>query len=172
MWELLSKAVLLAFLKAHNFLQNYTVPWQQHDRLQVNMLFRRSAATTRAHQEEAIRRRKSGRNSLRADRHRRRTGQAGREDFAKFCLSGCSAQECRERSSLRRSRTAVLPSGCDALRHILLGIIWRIAGGRFAASLHRVAPTPRTAFSAWPQKGEMVSETYPTQWPRWKARHL
>ena len=60
------------------------------------MLFRRSAATTRAHQEEAIRRRKSGRNSLRADRHRRRTGQAGREDFAKFCLSGCSAQECRE----------------------------------------------------------------------------
>ena len=27
-------------------------------------------------------------------------------------------------------------------------IIWRIAGGRFAASLHRVAPTPRTAFSA------------------------
>ena len=45
------------------------------------MLFRRSAATTRAHQEEAIRRRKSGRNSLRADRHRRRTGQAGRENF-------------------------------------------------------------------------------------------
>ena len=105
------------------------------------MFFRRSAATTRAHQEEAIRRRESGRNSLRADRHRRRTGQAGREDFAKFCLSGCSAQECREHSSLRRSRTAVLPSGCDALRHILLGIIWRIAGGRFAASLHRVVPT-------------------------------
>ena len=47
-----------------------------------------------------------------------------------------------ETSSLRRSRTAVLPSGCDALRHILLGIIWRIAGGRFAASLHRVAPIP------------------------------
>ena len=47
-----------------------------------------------------------------------------------------------ETSSLRRSRTAVLPSGCDALRHILLGIIWRIAGGRFAASLHRVAPVP------------------------------
>ena len=45
------------------------------------MLFRRSAATTRAHQEEAVRRRKSGRNRLRADRHRRRTGQAGREDF-------------------------------------------------------------------------------------------
>ena len=58
------------------------------------------------------------------------------------------AQECRECSSLRRSRTAVLPSGCDALRHILLGIIWRIAGGRFAAPLHRVAPTPRTALSA------------------------
>ena len=35
-----------------------------------------------------------------------------------------------------------MPSGCDALRHILLGIIWRIAGGRFAASLHRVAPIP------------------------------
>ena len=34
------------------------------------MLFRRSAATTRAHQEEAIRRRRSGRNSLQADRHR------------------------------------------------------------------------------------------------------
>ena len=32
-----------------------------------------------------------------------------------------------------------MPSGCDALRHILLGIIWRIAGGRFAAPLHRVA---------------------------------
>ena len=47
----------------------------------------------------------------------------------------------------RQARTA-LPSGCDAVRHILLGIIWRIAGGRFAASLHRVAPTPRTAFSA------------------------
>ena len=31
-----------------------------------------------------------------------------------------------------------MPSGCDALRHILLGIIWRTAGGRFAASLHRV----------------------------------
>ena len=60
------------------------------------MLFRGSAATTRTHQEEAICWRKSGRNSLRADRHRRRTGQAGREDFAKFCLSGCSAQECRE----------------------------------------------------------------------------
>ena len=43
-----------------------------------------------------IRRRRSGRNSLRADRHRRKTGQAGREDFAKSCLSGCSAQECRE----------------------------------------------------------------------------
>ena len=70
------------------------------------MLLRRSAATTRAHQEEAIRRRRSGRNSLQADRHRRRTGQAGREDFAKFCLSGCSAQECRERSSLRGSRGA------------------------------------------------------------------
>ena len=26
-------------------------------------------------------------------------------------------------------------------------IIWRIAGGRFAAPLHRVAPTPRTALS-------------------------
>ena len=47
-----------------------------------------------------------------------------------------------ETSSLRGSRAAVLPSGCDALRHILLGIIWRIAGGRFAASLHRVAPIP------------------------------
>ena len=47
-----------------------------------------------------------------------------------------------ETSSLRRSRTAVLPSGCDALRHILLGIIWRIAGGRFAAPLHRF-PCPR-----------------------------
>ena len=79
---------------------------------------------------------------MQADRHRRRTGQAGREDFAKSCLSGCSAQECRERSSLRGSRAAALPSGCDALRHILLGIIWRIAGGRFAASLHRVAPIP------------------------------
>ena len=44
-----------------------------------------------------------------------------------------------ETSSLRRSRAAALPSGCDALRHILLGIIWRIAGGRFAAPLHRVA---------------------------------
>ena len=136
------------------------------------MFFQRSAATTPAHQEEAIRRRKSGRNGLQADRHRRKTGQAGREDFAKFCLLGCSAQECRERSSLRRSRTAVLPSGCDALRHILLGIIWRAAGGRFAASLHRVAPIPRTASSAYPQKGEMVAETDPTQWPRRKARHL
>ena len=47
-----------------------------------------------------------------------------------------------ETGSLRRSRAAALPSGCDALRHILLGIIWRIAGGRFAASLHRVAPIP------------------------------
>lgn len=45
------------------------------------MLFRGSAATTRAHQEKAIRRRKSGRNRLQADRHRGRTGQAGREDF-------------------------------------------------------------------------------------------
>ena len=90
----------------------------------------------------------------------------------KSCLSGCSAQECRERSSLRGSRAAALPSGCDALRHILLGIIWRIAGGRFAAPLHRVAPTPRTASSAYPQKGEMVAETDPTQWPRRKARHL
>ena len=57
----------------------------------------------------------------------------------KSCLSGCSAQECRDRRSLRGSRAAALPSGCDALRHILLGIIWRIAGGRFAAPLHRVA---------------------------------
>ena len=136
------------------------------------MLFRRSAAMTRAHQEETIRRRRSGRNNLKADRHRRRTGQAGREDFAKSCLSGCSAQECRERSSLRRSRTAALPNGCDALRHILLGIIWRTVGGRFAASLHRVAPIPRTASSAYHQKGEMVAETDPTQWPSRKARHL
>ena len=136
------------------------------------MLFRRSAAMTRAHQEETIRRRRSGRNSLQADRYRRRTGQAGREGFAKSCLSGCSAQECRERSSLRGSRAAALPSGCDALRHILLGIIWRTAGGRFAASLHRVAPTPRTAFSVCSQKGEMVAETDPTQWPSRKARHL
>ena len=135
------------------------------------MLFRRSAATTRAHQEKAIRRRKSGRNRLQADRHRGRTGQAGREDFTSLVCQVVrrkSAERCGspaatskghwpfeapteptgETSSLRRSRTAVLPSGCDALRHILLGIIWRIAGGRFAASLHRVAPTPRTALSA------------------------
>ena len=90
----------------------------------------------------------------------------------KSCLSGCSAQECRDRRSLRGSRAAALPSGCDAVRHILLGIIWRTAGGRFAASLHRVAPIPRTASSAYPQKGEMVAETDPTQWPRRKARHL
>ena len=45
-------------------------------------------------------------------------------------------------------REQSLPSGCDALRHILLGIIWRIAGGRFAASLHCVSSIPRTAFSA------------------------
>ena len=77
-----------------------------------------------------------------------------------------------ETSSLRGSRAATLPSGCDALRHMLLGIIWRTAGGRFAASLHRVAPIPRTASSAYPQKGEMVAETDPTQWPRRKARHL
>ena len=69
---------------------------------------------------------------MQADRHRRRTGQAGREDFAKSCLSGCSAQECRERSSLRRSRTVALPSGCDALRHILLGIL---SGAQQAADL-------------------------------------
>ena len=31
-----------------------------------------------------------------------------------------------ETSSLRGSRAAALPSGCDALRHILLGIIWRM----------------------------------------------
>ena len=47
-----------------------------------------------------------------------------------------------ETGSLRGSRAAALPSGCDAVRHILLGIIWRTAGGRFAASLHRVAPIP------------------------------
>lgn len=129
------------------------------------MLFRRSAATTRAHQEEAIRRRESGRNSLRADRHRRRTGQAGREDFTSLVCQVVrrkSAERCGspaatskghwpfeapteptgETSSLRGSRAAVLPSGCDALRHILLGIIWRRAGGRFAASLHCVSPIP------------------------------
>ena len=135
------------------------------------MLFRRSAATTRAHQEEAIRRRKSGRNRLQADRHRGRTGQAGREDFTSLVCQVVrrkSAERCGspaatskghwpfeappeptgETGSLRGSRAAALPSGCDAVRHILLGIIWRIAGGRFAASLHRVASTPRTAFSA------------------------
>ena len=135
------------------------------------MLFRGSAATTRAHQEKAIRRRKSGRNRLQADRHRGRTGQAGREDFTSLVCQVVrrkSAERCGspaatskghwpfeapteptgETSSLRGSRAAALPSGCDALRHILLGIIWRIAGGRFAASLHRVAPTPRTALSA------------------------
>ena len=106
MWELLSKVALLAFLKIYNFLQNYIEPWQLHDRLQATMLFRRSAAMIWAHQEEAIRRRKSGRNSLQADRHRRRTGQAGREDFAKSCLSDCSAQEYRDRRSLRGSRGA------------------------------------------------------------------
>ena len=135
------------------------------------MLFRGSAATTRAHQEKAIRRRKSGRNSLQADRHRGRTGQAGREDFKSLVCQVVrrkSAERCGspaatskghwpfeapteptgETSSLRRSRAAALPSGCDALRHILLGIIWRIVGGRFAASLHCVSPIPRTAFSA------------------------
>ena len=71
----------------------------------------------------------------------------------------------------RQARPA-LPSGCDALRHILLGIIWRTEGGRFAASLHRVAPIPRTASSAYHQKGEMVAETDPTQWPSRKARYL
>ena len=135
------------------------------------MLFRGSAATTRAHQEKAIRRRKSGRNRLQADRHRGRTGQAGREDFKSLVCQVVrrkSAERCGspaaiskghwpfeapteptgETSSLRGSRAAVLPSGCDALRHILLGIIWRIVGGRFAASLHCVSPIPRTAFSA------------------------
>ena len=141
MWELLSKAALLAFLKIYNFLQNYIAPWQQHDRLQATMIFRRSAAMIWAHQEKAIRRRRSGRNCLQAERHRRRTGQAGREDFAKSCLSGCSAQECRERSSLRGSRAAALPSGCDALRHILLGIIWRKTAADPAAPLLR-SPTP------------------------------
>lgn len=160
------------------------------------MLFRRSAATTRAHQEEAIRRRKSGRNSLRADRHRRRTGQAGREDFAKFCLSGCSAQECREvrvacgdlkrhwpfeapteptgeTSSLRRSRTAVLPSGYDALRHILLGYYLAHSRRQICSFAAPRCPYPaHGALCVTPQKGEMVTETDPTQWPRRKARHL
>ena len=72
-----------------------------------------------------------------------------------------------------RVKGAVLPSGCDALRHILLGIIWRIAGGRFAAPLHRVSPYPvHGVLCVTPQKGEMVAETDPTQWPRRKARHL
>ena len=86
------------------------------------------------------------------------TGQLARSKSAERCGSPAATSKGHwpfeapteptgETSSLRRSRTAVLPSGCDALRHILLGIIWRIAGGRFAASLHRVAPTPRTALS-------------------------
>ena len=83
---------------------------------------------TRAHQEETIRRRRSGRNSLQADRHRRRTGQAGREDFAKSCLSGCSAQECRERSSLRGSRRQPCPVDvmlCVISYWVLSGAKWR-----------------------------------------------
>ncbi len=93
--------------------------------------------------------------------------------LAERTLQSFVCQVVRRKSAERcGSRAAALPSRCDALRHILLGIIWRIAGGRFAASLHRVAPIPRTASSAYPQKGEMVAETDPTQWPRRKARHL
>lgn len=99
-------------------------------------------AMTRAHQGKLERRRVSGRNSLWADRHRKRTGQAGREDFAKFCLSGCSAQECRERSSLRGSRAAVLPSGCDALRHILLGYYLAHSGRQICSFAAPRCPYP------------------------------
>ena len=159
------------------------------------MLFRRSATTTRAHQEKAIRRRKSGRNRLQADRHRRRTGQAGREDFAKSCLSGCSAQECRDRRSLRGSRGAgrqwrpqkaqpfeapTEPTGetspCPVDVMMCVISYWVLSGAQQAADLQLCCTalplSPRTAFSAYPQKGEMVAETDPTQWPRWKARHL
>ena len=43
--------------------------WQFHSRLQVNMPFRGSTAMTRAYQGKHKRRSKSGRNSLRSDRH-------------------------------------------------------------------------------------------------------
>ena len=134
------------------------------------MLFRRSAATTRAHQEEAIRRRRSAGTACRQTDTEEEPGKlAERTSQSLVCqvvrrksaeiADLCAGQGVRvasgdlKRHSLlkhrpsRQARTA-LPSGCDAVRHILLGIIWRIAGGRFAASLHRVAPTPRTALSA------------------------
>ena len=42
-----------------------------------------------------------------------------------------------ETGSLRGSRAAALPSGCDAVRHILLGIIWRKTAADPAAPLLR-----------------------------------
>ena len=136
------------------------------------MLFRRSAATIRAHQEEAIRRRKSGRNSLRADRHRRRTGQAGREDFTSLVC-----QVVRRKSA----EIADLCAGqgrqsCPV--DVMLCVIsyWVLSGAQQAADLQlrcTALPLSRARRSLRnPQKGEMVAETDPTQWPRRKARHL
>ena len=51
--------------------------------------------------------------------------------FSNLWPPACPEQECRDCRSL--------PQWYDALRHILLGIIWRIAGGKFAALLHRTA---------------------------------
>ena len=115
------------------------------------MLFRGSAATTRAHQEKAIRRRKSGRNRLQADRHRGRTGQAGREDFTSLVCQVVrrkSAERCGspaatskghrpfeapteptgETSSLQGSRVKPLPSDmmlCVISYWVLSGAKWR-----------------------------------------------
>ena len=70
------------------------------------------------------------------------TEKAGRADgqgFANLCLSACPEQECRERSSL--------PQWYDAVRHILLGIIWRKTAADPAAPLLR-SPTP----SCWNER--------------------
>lgn len=136
------------------------------------MLFRRSAATTRAHQEEAIRRRRSGRNRLQADRHRRRTGQAGREDFTSLVC-----QVVRRKSA----EIADLCAGqgrqscpVDVMPCVIS--YWVLSGAEQAADLQlrcTALPLPRARRSLRaPQKGEMVAETDPTQWPRRKARHL
>ena len=56
-----------------------------------------------------------------------------------------------ETGSLRGSRAAALPSGCDAVRHILLGDVWTF---EMKSSLPLMVPMPRTwmmrfTSSAW-----------------------
>lgn len=120
------------------------------------MLFRRSAATTRAHQEEAIRRRVSGRNSLWSERHksyRKKAGQANSRD-SQISVEWLFGARCRNAvpAGVQRGRVPLSGQGWNALpSDMMLCVIsyWVLSGALQAADLQLrciVSPAPAHRF--------------------------